>query len=147
MRGRGLKKASELPILNANYISKKLEGHYEVLYKGLKGMVAHECIIDLRDIETQTGVTVEDVSKRLIDFGFHAPTMSFPVAGTLMIEPTETESKETLDYFIEVMKTIAKEAAENPELLHEAPHATPNTRVDEALAARRPELRWKRKEA
>tara|TARA_Y100000588_G_scaffold354701_1_gene409208 strand:- start:404 stop:3301 length:2898 start_codon:yes stop_codon:yes gene_type:complete len=112
MGGLGLKKASEIAILNANYISKKLEGHYDVLYKGLKGMVAHECIIDLREIETNTGVTVEDVAKRLIDFGFHAPTMSFPVPGTLMIEPTESESKEELDRFCEAMIEIRKEISE-----------------------------------
>ena len=87
-----------------------------------------------------------DVAKRLIDYGIHPPTMYFPliVDEALMIEPTETESKETLDYFIEVMKTIAQEAQESPELLHEAPHDTPNTRVDEAGAARRPDLRWRR---
>ena len=112
MGGPGLKKASEIAILNANYISKKLKDHYEVLYKGSKGMVAHECIIDLRDIEARTGVTVEDVAKRLIDFGFHAPTMSFPVSGTLMIEPTESESKEELDRFCEAMIEICKEIAE-----------------------------------
>ena len=112
MGGLGLKKASEIAILNANYISKKLADHYEVLYKGSKGMVAHECIIDLRDIEGRTGVTVEDVAKRLIDFGFHAPTMSFPVPGTLMIEPTESESKEELDRFCEAMIEICKEITE-----------------------------------
>ena len=139
MGGLGLKKASEVAILNANYISKKLEGHYEVLYKGLKGMVAHECIIDLRDIETQTGVTVEDVSKRLIDFGFHAPTMSFPVAGTLMIEPTESESKEELDRFCEAMIEIRKEIIdiENglsdkfENVLKNAPHTSRDISVED----------------
>ena len=85
---------------------------------------------------------VEDIAKRLMDYGFHAPTMSWPVAGTLMIEPTETESKETLDVFIAVMKQIAIEAESDPDLLLDAPHYAPNTRLDEATAARRPILRW-----
>ena len=93
MMGRnGLKKASESAILNANYIAERLKPHYPVLYTGVNGRVAHECIIDLRPIKEATGITVDDVAKRLIDFGFHAPTMSFPVSGTFIIEPTESES-------------------------------------------------------
>ena len=139
MGSLGLKRASEVAILNANYISKKLKGHYEVLYKGLKGMVAHECIIDLRDIETSIGVTVEDVAKRLIDFGFHAPTMSFPVPGTLMIEPTESESKEELDRFCEAMIEIRKEISEVENgladrlenILKNAPHTSKDVSVED----------------
>lgn len=109
MGHEGLKKSSLVAILNANYIAKRLEGHYPILYKGRNGYVAHECIIDLRDIKKQTGIDVTDVAKRLMDYGFHAPTMSWPVAGTLMIEPTESESKAELDRFIDAMISIRKE--------------------------------------
>jgi len=109
MGGEGLKRASEVAILNANYIAKRLEAHYPVLYSGPGGLVAHECILDLRPIKESSGITVEDVAKRLIDYGFHAPTMSFPVAGTLMVEPTESESKAELDRFCEAMIAIADE--------------------------------------
>jgi glycine dehydrogenase len=105
----GLKKATLISILNANYVAKKLAPHYPVLYKGREGLVAHECIIDLRPLKKSSGIDVTDVAKRLMDFGFHAPTMSFPVAGTLMIEPTESESKAELDRFIEAMLIIRKE--------------------------------------
>lgn len=130
MGGEGLKKATEVAILNANYIAKKLGGHYEVLYKGRNDRVAHECIIDLRPLKESSGVTELDVAKRLNDYGFHAPTMSFPVAGTLMIEPTESEAKAELDRFCEAMICIREEIAkvesgewhetDNP--LHNAPH-------------------------
>ena len=110
MMGRdGLLEATCSAILNANYIAHRLHEHYPVLYTGPNGMVAHECIIDLRPIKEATGVTVEDVAKRLIDFGFHSPTMSFPVAGTLMIEPTESESREELDRFCDAMICIREE--------------------------------------
>ena len=109
MGGQGLKRASQLAILNANYISRRLEEHYPVLYSGTHGLVAHECILDLRPIKDSSGITVDDVAKRLIDFGFHAPTMSFPVAGTLMIEPTESESREELDRFCDAMIKIREE--------------------------------------
>jgi glycine dehydrogenase len=109
MGGEGLKQASLVAILNANYIAKKLEAYYPILYKGRNGFVAHECIIDLRDLKKQTGIDVTDVAKRLMDYGFHAPTMSWPVAGTLMIEPTESESKAELDRFIEAMIAIRAE--------------------------------------
>jgi glycine dehydrogenase len=130
MGAKGLRAATENAILNANYLAKKLGEHYPVLYAGRNGRVAHECIIDMRPLKELSGITEEDVSKRLMDFGFHAPTMSFPVAGTLMIEPTESESKAELDRFIEAMVTIREEIsqvqdgtmdAENNPLKH-APH-------------------------
>lgn len=105
----GLRKATLVSILSANYIAKKLEAHYPVLYKGKNGLVAHECIVDIRGIKTDSGVDVTDIAKRLMDYGFHAPTMSFPVAGTLMIEPTESESKAEVDRFIDSMIEIRKE--------------------------------------
>ncbi len=111
MGAEGLLKATQVAILNANYIARRLEGHYPVLYTGRDGMVAHECIIDLRPLKQSAGVTDEDVAKRLMDYGFHAPTMSFPVPGTLMIEPTESESKPELDRFIEAMVSIRREIA------------------------------------
>jgi len=110
MMGRaGLTKATEVAILSANYIACRLGKHYPILYSGHQGRVAHECIIDLRPLKEATGVTVDDVAKRLIDFGFHAPTMSFPVAGTLMIEPTESESLQELDRFCDAMISIREE--------------------------------------
>ncbi|MFV3314312.1 glycine dehydrogenase (aminomethyl-transferring) [Pseudomonas putida] len=109
MGGVGLREASRVAILNANYIARRLEEHYPVLYTGENGLVAHECILDLRPLKDSSGISVEDVAKRLIDFGFHAPTMSFPVAGTLMVEPTESESLEELDRFCEAMIAIRKE--------------------------------------
>jgi glycine dehydrogenase len=108
----GLRRSSEIAILSANYIAKELSTHYPVLYTGPGGLVAHECIIDIRQIEVDTGVTNEDIAKRLIDYGFHAPTMSFPVAGTLMIEPTESESKREVDRFITAMIEIRREIDE-----------------------------------
>lgn len=109
MGGAGLKRASQMAILNANYIARRLEEHYPVLYTGSNGLVAHECILDLRPLKDSSGISVDDVAKRLIDYGFHAPTMSFPVAGTLMIEPTESESREELDRFCEAMIQIREE--------------------------------------
>jgi glycine dehydrogenase len=130
MGGEGLTRATYVAILNANYVAARLGPHYPVLYTGRSGLVAHECIVDLRPITKDTGVTVDDVAKRLIDFGFHAPTMSFPVAGTLMIEPTESEDLAELDRFCEAMIAIRDEvsrvgsgeldATDNP--LHGAPH-------------------------
>ncbi|WP_213875298.1 aminomethyl-transferring glycine dehydrogenase [Pseudomonas sp. dw_358] len=130
MGGAGLTRASQLAILNANYIARRLEEHYPVLYTGSNGLVAHECILDLRPLKDSSGISVDDVAKRLIDFGFHAPTMSFPVAGTLMIEPTESESREELDRFCDAMVKIREEiraveegrldATDNP--LKNAPH-------------------------
>ncbi len=126
----GLRVSTEVAILNANYIAEKLEPHYPVLYRGLNGRIAHECIVDPRPLKDTSGVTAEDITKRLMDFGFHAPTMSFPVPGTLMIEPTESESKAELDRFIDAMVIIRKEiqAIEDGEMdpennpLKHAPH-------------------------
>ena len=109
MGGEGLTEATGVALLSANYLAKHLDGMFPVLYTGENGLVAHECIIDLRPLHAQTGVTVEDVAKRLIDFGFHAPTVSFPVAGTLMVEPTESESKVELDRFVAAMAAIRAE--------------------------------------
>src|SRR5205814_1774023 len=109
MGSEGLTAATEVAILNANYIAKRLCPHYPVLYSGPGGLVAHECIVDLRPLKETSGISVEDVAKRLIDYGFHAPTMSFPVAGTLMIEPTESESKYELDRFCDAMIAIREE--------------------------------------
>lgn len=109
MGPQGLKRATEVAILNANYIAQKLNSYFPVLYKGKNGFVAHECIIDLRPLKDETGIGVEDVAKRLMDYGYHAPTMSFPVIGTLMIEPTESESKIELDRFCEAMISIYNE--------------------------------------
>ncbi|MET3118196.1 glycine dehydrogenase [Undibacterium sp. GrIS 1.8] len=111
MGSEGLKAATETAILAANYIAKRLAPHYPVLYSGHDGLIAHECILDLRPLTDATGISNEDVAKRLIDFGFHAPTMSFPVPGTLMIEPTESESQAELDRFIDAMITIREEIA------------------------------------
>jgi glycine dehydrogenase len=113
MMGRdGLKKATETAILNANYIAARLEPHYPILYKGTQGRVAHECIVDLRALKISSEVGVEDVAKRLQDYGLHAPTMSWPVTGTLMVEPTESESKAELDRFCEAMISIREEIRE-----------------------------------
>jgi glycine dehydrogenase len=112
MGGEGLTRATEVAILNANYIATKLHPHFPVLYRNEKGRVAHECIVDPRPLKASCGVTVDDIAKRLIDYGFHAPTMSFPVPGTLMIEPTESESKAELDRFCEAMIAIHREISE-----------------------------------
>ena len=112
MSGEGLARATEIAILNANYIASRLDPHFPVLYRNAKGRVAHECIVDPRPLKATSGVTVDDIAKRLIDYGFHAPTMSFPVPGTLMIEPTESESKAELDRFCDAMIAIRNEIAE-----------------------------------
>ncbi|MEL6764109.1 MAG: aminomethyl-transferring glycine dehydrogenase, partial [Cyanobacteria bacterium J06607_6] len=109
MGSAGLQRATEVAILNANYMAQRLTGHYDILYTGQQGLVAHECIVDLRPFRKSAGVTVEDVSKRLIDYGFHPPTMSWPVAGTIMIEPTESEAKAELDRFCDAMIAIRQE--------------------------------------
>ncbi|MFI7612208.1 aminomethyl-transferring glycine dehydrogenase [Nonomuraea terrae] len=139
MGGEGLKAATEQAILSANYLARRLAPHYPVLYTGRGGLVAHECIVDLRQITKETGVTVDDVAKRLIDYGFHAPTMSFPVAGTLMIEPTESEDLGELDRFVDAMIAIRGEIAkvasgdydksDNP--LRNAPHTAAAVTADE----------------
>ena len=109
MGSQGLKLATEVAILNANYIAHRLKNHFPILYKGTNGNVAHECIIDIRSIKSETGVTEEDIAKRLIDYGFHAPTMSWPVAGTMMIEPTESESLTEIDRFCDTLINIKSE--------------------------------------
>jgi glycine dehydrogenase len=137
MGSRGLREATCYAILNANYIAKRLDPHYPVLYKGAHGFVAHECILDLRSLKKSAGIEVEDVAKRLMDFGFHAPTISFPVPGTMMIEPTESESRGELDRFCEAMIVIRKEIHEiekgkadsQNNLLKNAPHT-----IDAVLA-------------
>jgi glycine dehydrogenase len=130
MGGSGLKRATEVAILNANYIAARLGEHYPVLYTGSHGRVAHECILDIRPLKAATGITETDIAKRLMDYGFHSPTVSFPVPGTMMVEPTESEAKGELDRFIEAMTAIRSEigmvergewpAADNP--LKNAPH-------------------------
>lgn len=136
MGAEGMKRATEYAILNANYIAHRLQDHYPILYKGKNGYIAHECLLDLRPLKESSGITEEDIAKRLMDFGFHAPTMSFPVAGTLMIEPTESESQAELDRFCDAMIKIRQEASlvESGELprdnnpLVNAPHS-----LDDAL--------------
>jgi glycine dehydrogenase len=131
MGGVGLTRATEVAILNANYIAKRLEGHYPVLYKGKNGFVAHECILDLRQFKKSAGIEVDDIAKRLIDYGFHPPTVSWPVAGTIMVEPTESESKQELDRFCDAMIAIRAEIREieagevdlQNNLLKHAPHS------------------------
>src|SRR6266481_5400933 len=130
MGADGLRRATQVAILSANNVARRLTEHYPVLYTGRGGLVAHECILDLRPITAQTGITAEDVAKRLIDYGFHAPTTSFPVPGTLMVEPTESEDLVELDRFCDAMIAIRREialvssgdydAADNP--LKNAPH-------------------------
>jgi glycine dehydrogenase len=139
MGGTGLTEATKIAILSANYVAKQLEGHYPVLYRGQNGLVAHECILDTRSLKGLAGVEAEDIAKRLMDYGFHAPTLSFPVAGTLMVEPTESESKAELDRFIEAMIGIREEVAaiERGELdrennpLKRAPHTAEHVTSDE----------------
>jgi glycine dehydrogenase len=129
MGGDGLTNATKYAILNANYIKDRLEGHFKILYTGSKGRCAHEMIVDCRDFK-KAGIEVEDIAKRLMDYGFHAPTVSFPVAGTLMIEPTESEPKEELDRFVDALVEIRNEIREVEEgkadkeqnVLKNAPH-------------------------
>ena len=138
----GISAVSRDAVLNANYVLAGLREVYDLPYDR---SCMHEVVLSASNLKREFGVTALDVSKRLIDYGIHPPTMYFPliVDEALMIEPTETESKETLDQFIEIMKRIADEARNSPDLLRQAPHDTPNTRLDEALAARKPDLRWR----
>jgi glycine dehydrogenase len=139
MGSEGLKRATEYAILNANYMAKRLESHYPILYRGKNGTCAHEFIVDCRAFERSAGVKVEDIAKRLMDFGFHAPTMSWPVPGTLMIEPTESESKAELDRLVDALIIIREEIADiesgkldkadNP--LKHAPHTAAAVTADE----------------
>ena len=130
MGSQGITNASKIAILNANYMAKRLENHYPILFRGVNGTVAHEFIVDLRPLKTTAGIEPEDVAKRLIDYGFHGPTMSWPVPGTLMIEPTESESKAELDRFCDALISIRQEIAEiekgnvdfNNNVIKGAPH-------------------------
>ncbi|MEO8478745.1 MAG: aminomethyl-transferring glycine dehydrogenase [Gemmatimonadota bacterium] len=160
MGGDGLTMATKIAILAANYIAKRLEGAYDVLYSGPKGLVAHECILDTRPFKASAGIEVEDIAKRLIDYGFHPPTVSFPVAGTLMIEPTESEPKEEIDRFIDAMLAIREEVREVEQggadrernILKGAPHTLEQLIADdwsrpyprEAAAYPMPELRHRK---
>ncbi|NBB91590.1 MAG: aminomethyl-transferring glycine dehydrogenase [Gammaproteobacteria bacterium] len=155
MGGDGLARATEMAILNANYIARRLSSHYDILYTGRNGRIAHECIVDLRPFKDSAGITEEDVAKRMIDYGFHAPTMSWPVPGTLMIEPTESESKAELDRFIQTMIAIRREiervasgewdAEDNP--LKNAPHTIGELAADDwPHAYSRREAGWPVKE-
>jgi len=149
MGSAGLRRATQVAILNANYIADQLKDNYPILYKGNRGLVAHECIIDTRPMNEDGHVSVDDIAKRLIDYGFHAPTMSFPVAGTLMIEPTESESLFELNRFCRAMNLIYAEyekvragiwpADDNP--LHNAPHTMDSVLNDS------PSRSYSRKEA
>jgi glycine dehydrogenase len=139
MGAAGLKRATEIAILSANYIANRLQAHYPVLYRGANGSVAHECIVDLRQLKAGSGVEVEDVAKRLMDYGFHAPTVSFPVAGTMMIEPTESEPLDEIDRYCEAMIAIGQEIKrvesgewdrqDNP--LKHAPHTAETVMTDD----------------
>ncbi len=139
MGGVGLTEATKVAILNANYMAKRLESYYPVLYKGKSGLVAHECILDLRLLKKTAGIEVEDIAKRLMDYGYHAPTVSWPVAGTVMVEPTESESKQELDRFCDAMIAIRAEIAEiekgnidaQNNVLKNAPHTAESLMVDE----------------
>jgi len=139
--GQGLKRVSEMAVLNANYLLKKLESDYHLPYEG---PCMHEAVFSDR-LQSSQGVATMDIAKRLIDYGIHPPTIYFPlvVPGAIMVEPTETESRETLDRFVEVMKDIAGEAADDPDLVKGAPHTTHVGRLDEVKAARKPHVRWK----
>jgi glycine dehydrogenase len=138
MGGEGLTEATKVAILSANYVAKKLEADYPVYYRGSSGFVAHECILNLHALKAEAGVEVEDVAKRLMDYGFHAPTVSWPVAGTLMVEPTESESKAELDRFCEALSMIRSEVrsiangemdkSNNP--LKQAPHTAESVVAD-----------------
>jgi glycine dehydrogenase len=139
MGGRGLEEATRVAILNANYVARRLDPHFPVLYKGVHGAIAHECIVDTRVVKPTSGVDVEDIAKRLMDYGFHAPTVSFPVPGTMMIEPTESESKAELDRFCDAMISIREEVREieqgiadrSDNVLKNAPHTQAEVTADE----------------
>jgi glycine dehydrogenase len=139
MGASGLTKATQIAILNANYIAKRLEAAYPILYKGTQGLVAHECILDLRQFKKSASIEVDDIAKRLIDYGFHPPTVSWPVAGTVMVEPTESESKAELDRFCDAMIAIREEIREietgasdrQDNLLKNAPHTAASLIADD----------------
>jgi glycine dehydrogenase subunit 2 len=139
--GPGLREMSEVAVLNANYLLARLKGAYDLPYERL---CMHEFVLSARTLKREHGVSALDVAKRLMDYGFHPPTIYFPlvVPEALMIEPTESEAKETLDAFVEAMLAIVGEAADRPELLHEAPHGRPVRRLDEVRAAKHPVVRF-----
>jgi glycine dehydrogenase subunit 2 len=141
----GLEEVSRMALLNANYIRRRLEKFYAIAYEE---PCMHECVFTDR-LQQKNGVSTLDIAKRLLDYGYHPPTIYFPlvVHGALMIEPTETETLEALDGFVEAMIAIAQEAQANPQLVKTAPHTTPVGRLDEARAARKPVLRWQQPEA
>jgi len=147
MGGPGLTQATEMAVLNANYVRARLSSIYALAYDKPS---MHEVVFTDRKLKKETGVQTLDVAKRLMDFGYHPPTIYFPLpavtggAGALMIEPTETETPETLDAFCDAMAAIADEAHRDPELVKTAPHQTALRRLDETLAARKPKLRWTR---
>ena len=149
MGADGLTHATKLAILNANYIAHRLAPHYPVVYKGDRGRVAHECIVDARGLKKLAGIEVDDVAKRLMDYGFHAPTMSFPIPGTLMIEPTESEPKAELDRFCDAMIAIREEIAEvergeaprQGNVLKNAPHTAAALLADRVAAPLRARAR------
>jgi glycine dehydrogenase subunit 2 len=142
MGADGLRQIAEVAVLNANYVLARLRDRFDLPYDRL---CKHEFVFSGRRQKHEHGVSTKDMAKRMLDYGFHAPTIYFPliVEEAIMIEPTETESKRTLDEFIEAMRAIDREAAEQPDLVREAPHATPVRRLDEVRAARQPDLRWK----
>jgi glycine dehydrogenase subunit 2 len=142
----GLEQVSELAVLNANYLAAKVKAIFPL---GFSTPSLHEAVFTDRALELKTGVKTLDVAKRLIDYGFHPPTVYFPlvVRGAMMIEPTETETRQTIDAFVDALREIAREAEETPEVLHDAPHLTRVRRLDEARAARKPSLRWKKPSA
>jgi glycine dehydrogenase subunit 2 len=133
-------------VLNSNYLAAKLRDYYPL---GVDRPSLHEAVFSDKQIEAETGIKTLDIAKRLIDYGFHPPTVYFPlvVRGALMIEPTETETRQTLDAFVDAMLKIQQEARENPDLVRQAPHTTRLGRLDEARAARKPRLRWTPPEA
>jgi len=143
----GLRRVSETAILAANYVAQRIRGDYPLPYGPAEGQpmasnpCAHEFIAVPRQISDR-GVSIMDIAKNLIDRGFHPPTVHWPVHDCLMIEPTETETRESLDYFVNVLKQIAEESRTNPEIVKTAPHTTVVGRLDQALAARKPNLRW-----
>ena len=139
MGDHDLLRATQIAILSANYVAKKLSSHFPILFTGEDGFVAHECIIDIRPLTQSSGVNADDIAKRLMDYGFHAPTMSFPVAGTLMIEPTESESLSEIDRFCTAMIKIREEISQIEDgkidyvdsMLHNAPHTAAHVSSDE----------------
>jgi len=142
----GLKRVAEVAVLNANYIKERLKPYWDLPYDRV---CMHECVFSAERLQKETGVRAMDIAKRLIDYGFHPPTIAFPliVREAIMIEPTETESRETIDAFCDAMIRIAREIRENPELVREAPKTTPIGRLDEVSAARKPVVIWQGKES